>query len=684
MHLGTHRPSFTVNQIIALAICIATSLTVHSSYGQEDCFDGVDNNGNGLIDLNDPEGCGCVPLGDELIVNGDFEEFSACPNGFSQVPAAEGGYYYTNGGTTDFYHSCDYVGGGLYPSVEPLLGGENGNGMIGFFSDGPEWFNYREMVTQCLSAPLLPGVEYVMSFDIATTGSFNNGIALSDCSVLPIGLFGAVDCPIDIGANNYNGCLSDVGPYISLLEEDLSVLPNEFTTYTFTFTVPEEVSSLSIGGGCAPPTCTSQDNNYFYFDNWSVQALNGQVENAPSLSLNGSSCTGFNFIAETENALTYQWYVNGIAIQGENQPVFSLPPDSIPEVTLGVILDDGNGGTVCAFSESVQLTVAPEITVDATYESQVCPGETTPISLTVLPVDNYLYEWSTGEETQTIQAGIGTYDVTITNQETGCTASLSVSIEQCEGAPLAILLPDQTICQGESTSILAEVQGGSPPYEFNWTPALGNNAGPFVVSPDASAEYILEVTDAEGEQVTAVANVFVEDAVDLTFSLGTNTTLCEGRSVRIQPVPLIDGVTYTWSTGQTSPELDVNTAGTYTLTASTACSTFEDAISIAVDKNCGCEIYIPNAFTPDLDGLNEVFQVSTVCEFDSFELQIYNRWGDLVHTMTNPNDTWLGNYQGGSHHNGVTVYNYILIATPSEQIGPATTIVERGSITVLR
>ena len=67
-------------------------------------------------------------------------------------------------------------------------------------------------------------------------------------------------------------------------------------------------------------------------------------------------------------------------------------------------------------------------------------------------------------------------------------------------------------------------------------------------------------------------------------------------------------------------------------------------------------IYIPNAFTPNNDGINDAFKV-VISEVTRYELSIYNRWGELVFFSEDPDEVWVGNVNGGEHYApaGITI-----------------------------
>lgn len=68
-------------------------------------------------------------------------------------------------------------------------------------------------------------------------------------------------------------------------------------------------------------------------------------------------------------------------------------------------------------------------------------------------------------------------------------------------------------------------------------------------------------------------------------------------------------------------------------------------------------VYIPNAFTPNGDGLNDTFGVKGV-DIGKFELIIYNRWGEEIFSTNNPNVQWDGRYNGKDSEQGVYAYKF--------------------------
>ena len=81
--------------------------------------------------------------------------------------------------------------------------------------------------------------------------------------------------------------------------------------------------------------------------------------------------------------------------------------------------------------------------------------------------------------------------------------------------------------------------------------------------------------------------------------------------------------------------------GEYIVTVTNACGSSSDVV-VVEDEYCGCNVWVPNAFTPDGDGLNEAFQIVSSCEHDAFEFTVFNRWGQRVWFTDDPDVPWNG------------------------------------------
>ncbi len=137
------------------------------------------------------------------------------------------------------------------------------------------------------------------------------------------------------------------------------------------------------------------------------------------------------------------------------------------------------------------------------------------------------------------------------------------------------------------------------------------------------------------------------------FDLGSSFSFCDN------PIPVLDAgisnATYLWNTGETTQTISPDTPGDYWVAVSApGCNTVTDTISIEGSPGDGL-LYFPNAFTPNRDGLNERFApVGNLVE--TYQLRIFNRWGELIFESNDIALGWDGTYKGNTVPDGVYVY----------------------------
>jgi gliding motility-associated-like protein len=145
------------------------------------------------------------------------------------------------------------------------------------------------------------------------------------------------------------------------------------------------------------------------------------------------------------------------------------------------------------------------------------------------------------------------------------------------------------------------------------------------------------------------------------------------------------GVNYVWSPAETlnnpfvpNPVASPATTTTYKVTVTSASGCVgKDSITVNVSAAPKDDIQIPNAFTPNGDGLNDFFGVRFLGAVSNLKLSIYDRWGNRVSYTNNPNQRWDGNYKGKGVETGVFIY-YITVTTMCGDI------VRKGTVTLIR
>ncbi|MFT4668285.1 MAG: gliding motility-associated-like protein [Polaribacter sp.] len=150
-----------------------------------------------------------------------------------------------------------------------------------------------------------------------------------------------------------------------------------------------------------------------------------------------------------------------------------------------------------------------------------------------------------------------------------------------------------------------------------------------------TTEHIIEAIDVNLNTESVCKNLDIEFPSPLP-----DTTICAGEEVLIT----IDlpGASFEWEDGSTADSLLVNSSGNYEVTVSLCGEMVTIPIQTVIVEDCPCYSAMPNAFTPDGDGKNDIFNLLYNCDITDFKLDVYNRWGDLVFSSTNLETGWNG------------------------------------------
>lgn len=310
-----------------LLIIFVIYLSPHNAIGQEICDNGIDDDGNGLTDLQEPD-CACngIYILEDLtylIPNPSFENLGCCPDYWSQLECATG-WVNLNDASPDFHHGCDFVGlpildAGIFPFPDGLGAG----GVI--FSSG-----WKEYMATCLNQPLQAGKTYQFRMQVASVPITGGGDVCNGGNIyygpVSIKLFGnaqcknlalpTLDCPssmdltwIEIGTVTYTPA-------------------TDWSEVTMTLMPAFNVAALMLGPPCVLPAeyqggapCFP----YFLFDDLHLES----DMPAPPLVLNvsGYPCNGdliLSAVAGIPNG-EWQWYYLGVALPGETGPSLSIP-----------------------------------------------------------------------------------------------------------------------------------------------------------------------------------------------------------------------------------------------------------------------------------------------------------------------------------------------------------------------
>ena len=322
--------------------------------------------------------------------------------------------------------------------------------------------------------------------------------------------------------------------------------------------------------------------------------------------------------------------------------------------TSGIYTDTLVNAAGCDSLLQINLTVNSVPAVSITGGTLVCNGQ--PLSLTAAVAGGggeLSYSWSSGETVATISvASAGDYSVTVSNVCGNGSSGLSVTTGS---SPLVSIVASDTLCQGTPERLLANAVGAS---SFRWS--TGATTADLLVS--SGGQYAVTVSNACGSSSDTVR--LLELPLPEVRIVG-DSVLCSGDSIRLTAIA-DNADSYLWFAGTSGSvqlndsTISINSGGLVRVTVANACGQALAERVVTEFSDCGesCRYYLPNAFSPNDDGVNDGFQPLSNCIVESFELLIFNRWGQMLYRSTDAAGRWDGTYRG--ENCPADVYTYLL------------------------
>ena len=571
-----------------------------SVLAQEVCNNAIDDDGDGLIDLNDPDcPCSTVVIGDNVasyIRNPSFEDRMCCPYGFVSLfsppwLSCASGWQQATTATSDYFNECGYAPDGM-PLPPP-----DGDGAVGFFAGE----GYYEYVGTCLTYPapanpLLAGVTYTLSLWIASA-AVNNMLSQpldqADPSYftdqLPLAIFGHANECVQFPVGGVSDCIG-LEPGWNELGRVMVQPSFEWTRVSITFTTTQEIHTIMIGGGCDAPdsfagiSITNQQGDtynamaYFMVDDLMLTIAGDQV--LLPVSTNGSICAGTAAAVGVPpaGATNYQWYRDGVAVVGQT----------------GLNLNVGQLGL-----DGGVYTMASTFSGECLMGSSFIPPPLTPTPRPAL------------------------------FPAVGC-------------APLTVAFSDTT---GPGTTTLS--------WDIGFGAAGSDSAFTYVYTTPGTYDVTLRVLDGAGctGQTVLPDAIVVYPSVNGQIGATPNPTDVETPVVGLTGTAVGDVVSWWWDLGVADP----STSSSSSVSATFPAVAGDYPVVLVVTSANGCVdtvrsvvrviepgvLEMPNVFSPNNDGYNDRF-VPLNYNGTPGLLEIYNRWGQQVFSTVNLTQGWSG------------------------------------------
>jgi gliding motility-associated-like protein len=457
-----------------------------------------------------------------------------------------------------------------------------------------------------------------------------------------------------------NGCANDTlykivhaGELKVFLGNDTAFCNGDTLRLKLTNPVPYATYQWSTGSADSSIS-VSQSGQYwvkvFAGDCYAIDTINITVRNLPQFTLGNDTaiCGNQPYALQPQpgypNA-NYLWNTNATT-----SSIVAANPGSY-----WLRLTDQYG---CSYRDSVNVSFKTLPSFNLGNDTALCQGQTHVLKANVSAT---AYLWNTGAASQQInatQTGFYWCDATLN----GCTYRDSIFL-LFKPLPQVQLGPDTTICE----DVQYPLNVVNPAASYLWQD--GKTTPDYTVSQPGT--YHVKVTM---NGCSASDTVEVKYNLKPRVNLGPDLSYCPGMQITLKP-ELQYVQSLIWQNGSTAPVYIATQSGLYYITATNYCGSKSDSVVVAKGV---CKLYLPSAFTPNGDGVNDVFKAQYGDGITEFEMSIYNRWGQRVFYSTDKHKGWDG-FVNGKLQAGVYIW-YIRFRDSSASNGQ----IMKGTVVLIR
>jgi gliding motility-associated-like protein len=368
-------------------------------------------------------------------------------------------------------------------------------------------------------------------------------------------------------------------------------------------------------------------------DTSSAIIVTGLPEPTAQITGNTSFCEGSSLVLSASGGNSYVWSTGDTG-------------NSLTVSNAGTYTVDATNQCGTVTSNPFTVTQNPLPTAQITGNTTFCAGD----SVLLTANGGLAYLWSNGATTTSIYATVaGNYTVTSFNQCGQVTsAPFSVTIQQL---PVAQITGNLTVCSGESSVLTAS--GGNA---YLWS------TGAQTASITVLTQGVYSVTVSNSCGTSSISVTLTEIPIQAGFT-ATPTSGSAPLPVNFTNTSISDLSTCTWDFGDGNTSNTVNANHVYaepgnytvqlTVVNSLGCTDVETlVISVLSEPSL---IIIPNVFTPNGDGNNDLFLITSE-RIESYRLQLFNRWGNLIVESVDPSKGWDGQINGEPASEGTYFY----------------------------
>ncbi|QOR75674.1 MAG: gliding motility-associated C-terminal domain-containing protein, partial [Thermoflavifilum sp.] len=323
----------------------------------------------------------------------------------------------------------------------------------------------------------------------------------------------------------------------------------------------------------------------------------------------------------------------------------------------------------CSAKDSVRLRVHPLPQLSLARQVNMCEGQRITLHASSLTGENYTYQWNDQSRADSLNVSRpGTYWVISSNGF--CLRIDTVEVSLLSNT-LPRLNPEAVLCP--NSSLVLDVSSPDA-IAYMWSTGATTPA----ITIDTPGTYTVLINGAVCNY-TRLDTVRVKQGfLPGVHILADDSLICSGDRLLLCAIgDHTEG--YRWQDGTYGPSYTATTAGLYRVQAFNVCGIATDSIMLQPAADCVGDIIMPNAFTPNNDGHNDVFRPKVLHQVFDFELRIFNRWGQLLFVTHDWTQGWDGTFHGQPCDAGGYAWWVKYRETPG---GPV--MFKKGVLTLLR
>ena len=286
----------------------------------------------------------------------------------------------------------------------------------------------------------------------------------------------------------------------------------------------------------------------------------------------------------------------------------------------------------CTFMDDILVTAEPLPAFDLGIDLTLCEGEVVVLEPNVVGVDYVVFNDSLTTPSLTVtEAGSYTAEVAAG----GCVFRDTIEVE-FRPVPVFDLAEDSVLCPGDVLRIETALED----VLVTWS--TGEVGESIEVNQAATYTATSQVSGCSHVDSMVVA---ISDPISIPLAADYELCLDDSMELSVLQGPTVYPSTYYWYDGVFTPSRVFNRTGVYTVEVANVCDTALHTLQVQ-EVLCGCQVYVPTAFTPNNDGKNDAWLPVVDCEPFSYKVTVWDRWGRPVFTSTDMDEVWYGQVEG--------------------------------------